>query len=175
MQCLLQHRCVRSACVASRYAALQDLANNYVDRTKVGHLSSRSVRKLLRAPFSVNRQQDASEFLEALAMFCAPLRNCLDYTVRTYLRCSNCSYTSSRDENNTVLPLVIPADSTTVRLHALISRLNNWEMMIGSHCSTCNADGAVYQTRQELITASELFVVQLKVYVFGDDRLPHKL
>ena len=47
--------------------------------------------------------------------------------------------------------------------------------MLGSHCSTCNAVGAVYQTRQELITASELLAVQLKVYVFGDDGLPHKL
>ena len=27
-----------------------------------------------------------------------------------------------------------------------------------SHGSTCNADGAVYQTRQELITASEFLV-----------------
>ena len=43
--------------------------------------------------------------------------------------------------------------------------------MLDSHCSTCNA---VYQTRQELITVSEL-LVQLKVYVFGDDALPHKL
>ena len=71
LQYLLQHRSVRSACVASRYTALRDLANNYVDCTKVGHLSSRSIRKLLRAPFSVNRQQDAAKFLEALAMFCA--------------------------------------------------------------------------------------------------------
>ena len=47
--------------------------------------------------------------------------------------------------------------------------------MVDSHCSTCNTDGAVYQTRQELITASELLVVQLKVYVFGNDGLPHKL
>ena len=47
--------------------------------------------------------------------------------------------------------------------------------MLGSHCSTCNAAGAVYQTRQELITASELIVVQLKVYVFGEDGMPHKL
>ena len=47
--------------------------------------------------------------------------------------------------------------------------------MVGSHCNTCNADGAVYQTRQELFTASDLLVVQLKVYVFGDDRSLQKL
>ena len=151
------------------------MANNYVDQTKVDLLSSRYVRKLLRAPFSVNRQQDASEFLEALAMFCAPLSNCLQYTIRTYLRCTNCSYTSSRDDNNTILPLVIPASSTAVRLHELFANLSNWETMLGSHCSTCNADGAVYQTCQELIRASELIVVQLKVYVFGEDGMPHKL
>ena len=46
----------------------------YVDPTKVDLLTSRSVRKLLRAPFSVNRQQDAAEFLEALAIFCTPLK-----------------------------------------------------------------------------------------------------
>ena len=47
--------------------------------------------------------------------------------------------------------------------------------MVGSHCSTCNADGAVYQTCQELFTASELVVVQRKVYVFGDDGSLQKL
>ena len=47
--------------------------------------------------------------------------------------------------------------------------------MLGSHCSMCNADGAVYQTRQELITASELIAMQLKIYVFGQDRIPCKL
>ena len=85
---------------------------------------------LFVAPFSVNRQQDAAKFLEALAMFCAPLRNCLDYTIRTYLRCSNCSYTGRSDERSTVLPLVILADLTTVRLHELFSKLNNWETML---------------------------------------------
>ena len=96
LQCLLQHRSVRNACVGSRYTALRDLANDYVDPTKVGYLSSRSVRKLLRAPFSINRQQDAAEFLQALAMFCTPVNNCLQHTITTYLRCSNCTYTSSR-------------------------------------------------------------------------------
>ena len=104
-----------------------------------------------------------------------PVRNCLDYTIRTYLQCSNCTYNSSRDENNFILHLVIPAGSTSVRLNELLSDLGNWETMDGSHCSTCNADGAVYQTRQELIAASELLVIQLKVYVFGDDGLLHKL
>ena len=64
LQCLLQHNSVRNACVGSRYAELRDLANNYVDRTKMGYLSSKSVRRLLGAPFSVNSQQDAAEFLE---------------------------------------------------------------------------------------------------------------
>ena len=112
LQCLLQHNSVRNACVGSKYAELRDLANKYVDHTKKGNLSSRSVRRLLGAPFSVNSQQDAAEFLEALAIFCTPVRNCLNYTIRTYLRCSNCTYTSSRDENNIILPLVIPPGST---------------------------------------------------------------
>ena len=47
--------------------------------------------------------------------------------------------------------------------------------MLGSHCSTCNADGAVYQTRQELIRSSELLVAQLKAYVFGEGRTAQKL
>ena len=47
--------------------------------------------------------------------------------------------------------------------------------MLGSHCSMCNADGAVYQTRQELITANELFAMQVEIYVFGEDRIPRKL
>ena len=175
LQCLLQHNSVRNACVGSRYTELHDLVNSYVDHTKMGYLSSRSIRRLLGAPFSVNSQQDAAEFLEALAIFCTPIRNCLDYTIRTYLRCSNCIYTSSRDESNIILPLVIPPGSTSVRLNELLSNLGSWETMVGSHCSTCNADGAVYQTRQELFTASELLVVQLKVYVFRDDGSPQKL
>ena len=175
LQCLLQHRAIRNACVSSRYPALRNLANNYVDPTKSDLLSSRPVRKLLRAPFCVNRQQDASEFLGALAMFCAPLSNCLQYTIRTYLRCTNCTYTNSREDVNTILPLEIPPDSTSVRLHELFTNLSNWDTMLGSHCNTCHADGAVYQTRQELIRASELIVVQLKVYVFGADGMPRKL
>ena len=83
LQCLQQHNSVRNSCVGSRYAEIRDLANNYVDRTKMGYLSSRSVRRLLGAPFSVNSQQDAAEFLGALAIFCTPVRNCLDYTIRT--------------------------------------------------------------------------------------------
>ena len=47
--------------------------------------------------------------------------------------------------------------------------------MVGSHCNTCNANGAVYQTRQKLIAASELLVVQLKVYVFGNNGSLQKL
>jgi len=62
-----------------------------------------------------------------------------------------------------------------VRLHELFAKLSNWETVLGSHCSVCNADGTVYQTCQELITASELIAVQLKVYVFGEDGMPHKL
>ena len=175
LQCLLQHRSVRNAWVGSRYSAFRNLANDYVDPTKLDLLSCRPVRKLLRAPFSVNRQQDASEFLEALAMFYAPLSNCLQYTVRTYLRCTNCTYTNTRDESNTILPLVIPAGSTSVRLHELFAKLQNWETMLGCHYSTCNADGAIYQTRQELIRSSELLVVQLKVYVFGESGTTQKI
>ena len=66
LQCLLQHRSVRNACVGSRYPALRNLANDYVDPTKVDCLSCRSVRKLLRAPFSVNRQQDDNFLLVTL-------------------------------------------------------------------------------------------------------------
>ena len=47
--------------------------------------------------------------------------------------------------------------------------------MLDSHCNTCNADGAVYQTHQQLITANDIIVVQLKVYVFGIDGMVHKL
>ena len=47
LQCLLQHRSVRNACVISRYSVLRDLAHNYVDPTKIDLLTSRSVRKLL--------------------------------------------------------------------------------------------------------------------------------
>ena len=69
----------------------------------------------------------------------------------------------------------IPADSTIVRLHKLFAKLNNWEVILGSHCSMCNADGAVYQTHQELITANELIAMQLEIYVFREDRIPCKL
>ena len=47
--------------------------------------------------------------------------------------------------------------------------------MLDSHCSICNVDGVVYQTHQELILASELIAIQLKVYVFREDGMPHKL
>ena len=47
--------------------------------------------------------------------------------------------------------------------------------MLGSHCSVCNADGVVYQTHQELITANELIAMQLEIYVFKEDRIPRKL
>ena len=99
----------------------------------------------------------------------------MDYTIRAYLWCSNCTYTSSRNDNNIILPLVIPAGSTSVRLNELLSNLGNWETMVGSHCNMCNADGAVYQTHQELFAVSEFLVIQLKVYVFGDDGSLHKL
>ena len=96
---------VRNACVGSGYPALCNLANNYVDPTMKDLLSSRPVCQLLRAPFSVNRQQDASELFRSTNHFSTPIRNCLQYTMRTYLRCTNCTYTSSRDNNNTNLPL----------------------------------------------------------------------
>ena len=60
---------VRNACVGSGYPALRNLANNYIDPTMEDLLSSRPICRLLQAPFSVNRQQDASEFLEALIIF----------------------------------------------------------------------------------------------------------
>ena len=47
--------------------------------------------------------------------------------------------------------------------------------MLGSHCSICNADGVAYQTRQKLIRTSELIAIHLKVYVFGEDGMTHKL
>ena len=70
---------------------------------------------------------------------------------------------------------VIPADSTIVRLQKLFAKLNNWEVMLGSHCSMCNTDGAVYKTHQELITANKLIAMQLEIYVFREDRIPRKL
>ena len=63
-------------------------------------------------------------------MFSTPIRNCLQYTMRTYLRYTNCTYTNSRDESNTVLPLVTQADSTFVRLHELVAKLSNWEIIL---------------------------------------------
>ena len=50
--------------------------------------------------------------------------------------------------------------------------------MLGSHCSVCNADGAVYQIHQELITgftANEFIAMPLEIYVFREDRIPRKL
>ena len=47
LQCLLQHRSVRNAWVGSRYFAFRNLANDYVDPTKLDLLSCRPVRKLL--------------------------------------------------------------------------------------------------------------------------------
>ena len=46
--------------------------------------------------------------------------------------------------------------------------------MLGSHCSMCNADGVVYQTHQELITANELIAMQLEIYALREDRIPRK-
>ena len=56
----------------------------------------------------------------------------------------------------------IPADSTIVRLYKLFTKLSNWEVMLDSHCSVCNADGAVYQTHQELILLMNLLLCNLK-------------
>ena len=64
------------------------------------------------------------------------------------------SYTSSTDENNIVLPLVLPANLTTVSYFQLGDDAK-------SHCNTCNADGTVHQTRQKLIIASGLLVACL--------------
>ena len=47
--------------------------------------------------------------------------------------------------------------------------------MPGSHCNICNADGVAYQTCQELTRDSELFIIQLKIYVFGEDGILYKL
>ena len=47
LQCLLQHSFVRNAWEGSRYPAFRNLANDYIDPTKLGLLSCRSVRKLL--------------------------------------------------------------------------------------------------------------------------------
>ena len=64
---------------------------------------------------------------------------------------------NSTDDNNNNLLLVIPADLTSVRLHKLFTKLSNWEVMLGS---IFNADGAVYQTCQELFRVSELIAIQ---------------
>ena len=82
-------------------------------------------------------------------------------------------YTNSRDGNNTNLPLVIPADATS--MNCLQNWATAWEVMLGSHCSISNADGTVYQTSQELIRACEIIAIQHKVYLFGENGMPHKL
>ena len=56
----------------------------------------------------------------------------------------------------------------------MFSRMQSWEVLEGLHCTTCNAEGAVYESRQQLISASDLIVVQLKVYVYKPDGV-HKI
>ena len=70
LQSLLQHGALRNAFIASRYRALRELSNSYNNPSRREVLSSRKVRCMLGAPFSVQRQQDASEFLVSLSMYC---------------------------------------------------------------------------------------------------------
>jgi len=59
LQSLLQHSALRNAFIASRYRALQELSNSYNNPSRREVLSSRKVRRMLGASFSVQRQQDA--------------------------------------------------------------------------------------------------------------------
>ncbi|XP_065894145.1 uncharacterized protein [Dysidea avara] len=167
LQSLLQHGALRSAFIASRYRALQDLSNsyNYPSRTEV--LSSRQVRRMLGAPFSVRSQQDASEFLINICMYCRTIENCLNLVTRTSRRCTSCPYTSSSNQNDVSLLLTIPeGSSTNVTLSSMFAMMQSWVVLEGSHCTTCNDEGAVLESRQQLIQASDLIVVQLKLYIY---------
>ena len=44
--------------------------------------------------------------------------------------------------------------------------MQTWQLLEGSHCTTCNDEGAVLESRQQLIQASNLIVVQLKLYIY---------
>ena len=54
-----------------------------------------------------------------------------------------------------------------LRFHELFAKLNNWEVMLGSYFSVCNADSVVYQVRQELIRVSEFIAIQLPYYIIA--------
>jgi len=170
LQSLLQHSVLRSAFVASRYKPLRDLAYSYNDPARAGVLSSRQVRRMLGAPFSERGQQDASEFFMSLAMYCRTVENCLNVITRTKRRCTNCSYSSFNDVDNALLLLTIPEESSVnVTLSSLFTRMQQWDEVEGSHCTTCNVEGAVYEQSQQLMRAYELIVVQLKLYVYRLD------
>ena len=114
---------------------------------------------MLGAPFSVQRQQDASEFLINMSMYCRTIENCLNLVIRTSRRCTNCPYTSSSSQNDVSLLLTIPeGSSTNVTLSSMFARMQS--------CTTCNDEGAALESRQQLIQASDLIVVQLKLYIY---------
>ena len=175
LQSQLQHMPLQNAFSSSRYIALHSLSNNYMGRSTVTVVSSKQVRRMLGAPYCEIQQQDASEFLISLCMFCPQIKNCLEFTIRSHTRCTSCSYTSIRNDKDTLLPLTVPESCRSVTIGDLLTRMNTWETLSDSHCTTCGIDGAVYQTCNDIIAASELLVVQLKVYVFGRDGVIRKL
>ncbi|XP_065893048.1 uncharacterized protein [Dysidea avara] len=167
LQSLLQHSALRSAFIASRYTVLRDLSNSYNYPSRDEVLSCRQVRRMIGAPFSEQRQQDASEFLVNLSMYCRTIENCLKLFIRTRIRCTNCPYSSCSDVGNVLLLLTIPeGPSMNVTLSSMFARMESWEVLEGSHCTTCSVEGAVYESSQKLVTASELIVVQLKLYSY---------
>ena len=170
LQCLLQHTVIRSVFIASRYTALRDLSNSYNNPSRRELLSSRGVRRMLGAPFCEKMQQDASEFLISLSMYCRSIENCLKMTTRTRQRCTNCFYSSFNDVDCPLLPLTISEASTpNATLRSLFARMQQWEEVEGSHCTTCNVEGAVYEQSQQLVRANDLIVVQLNIYIFRPD------
>jgi len=66
-----------------------------------------------------------------------------------------------------ILLLTIPeGSSSNVTLSAMFQRMQRWETLEGSHCTSCNVEGAVYETNQQLMRAGDLIVVQLKVFTY---------
>jgi len=53
----------------------------------------------------------------------------------------------------------------------MFQRMQRWETLEGSHCTSYNVEGAVYEANQQVMRASDLIVVQLYTYI---RRVTHK-
>ena len=72
--------------------------------------------------------------------------------------------------DNALLLLTIPEESSVnVTLSSLLTRMQQWDEVEGSHCTTCKVEGALYELSQQLMRANDLIVVQLKRYVYRLD------